>query len=376
MEKSKDTIIAWLRLARVTGPIQGARLLEEFGGVEAVFEAGKNELRGVEGVRRPVIDSVLDPSHLEAAGRDYDTCGEAGIELISLDDPSYPGPLRQISDPPLVLFVRGTAAEEEEEGVAVVGCRNPDAYGESMATSLGAGLARHGFTVVSGLARGVDGIAQKAALKAGGRTISVLGTGADVVYPPEHKKLFETVVENGAVVSELPPGTGPDARHFPRRNRIISGLSRGVIMVQALSERSGALITVRHALEQGREVYAVPGNAGSRAGHAGNLLIKQGAKLVESAEDVVLDLRPLGAVDISPSEEKEGSGRRRIELPDTQASIYALVPSPAEGTIDIDALSRQAGVPVGETLTALLELELSGLVRALPGKRYVRITEA
>jgi len=177
-------------------------------------------------------------------------------------------------------------------------------------------------------------------------------------------------------VSEFPPGTPPDPGNFPRRNRIISGLTRGVIMVQAMSEKSGALITVRQALTQGREVYAVPGNAGTRAARMGNLLIKQGAKLVETAEDVALELRPLGAVDPLTAEDKrEGKPGRQLELPDAEARIFALVPAPAEGVVDIDALTRLSGMGAGETLSALLSLELAGLIKALPGKRYVRIQE-
>ncbi len=370
--------IAWLRFARVhgLGPVNGARLLGAFGSPEAVFEAGPKSLRKVEGIGDKAAAAVLDQAHLEEAKRDLEVCEKAGLNVLACDDPAYPALLREIADPPLLLFVKGEYREQDDDAVAMVGCRNPDPYGESMAVALAAGLARYKITVVSGMARGIDGMAQAAALKAGGRTIAVLGTGADVVYPREHLKLYQGIAEHGAVVSEFPPGTPPDPGNFPRRNRIISGLTRGVIMVQAMSEKSGALITVRQALTQGREVYAVPGNAGTRAARMGNLLIKQGAKLVESAEDVALELRPLGAVDPLTAEDKrEGKPGRQLELPDAEARIFALVPAPAEGVVDIDALTRLSGMGAGETLSALLSLELAGLIKALPGKRYVRIQE-
>lgn len=372
-----DRTIAWLRFVRVhgLGPVSGGKLLEAFGSPEAAFEAGPRALRQVEGIGDKLARAVLDKEHLTEAERDFEACEKAGIKVVARDDPGYPHPLTQIADPPLLLFVKGDYKEEDEDAVAMVGCRNPDPYGESMATALAAGLARYKITVVSGMARGIDGIAQAAVLKAGGRTVAVLGTGADVVYPAEHQKLYEAICESGAVLSEFPPGTGPEPGNFPRRNRIISGLSRGVIMVQAMNERSGALITARHALAQGREVYAVPGNVGSRSGRMGNALIKQGAKLIESAEDVALELRPLGTVELLTPEDKKDKKERRLVLPDAQARLFALVPGPAEGTVDIDALARQAGMSAGEALAALLELELSGLVRALPGKRYVRMRE-
>ena len=372
---SEDKTIAWLRFVRVSGlgPVLGSRLLEAFGSPEAAFEAGPRSLREVEGIGEKVARSMLDAVHLEEARRDLAACEQAGLKVVVRDDPSYPRLLKDIDDSPLVLFMRGEYKEEDEDAVAMVGCRNPDPYGESAATSIAAGLARYRITVVSGMARGIDGMAQSAALKAGGRTIAVLGTGADVVYPPEHGRLYEAIIGSGAVLSEFPPGTGPEPGNFPRRNRIISGLSRGVVMVQAMSEKSGALITVRHALAQGREVYAVPGNAGTRAGRAANALIKQGAKLVETADDIALDLRPLGTVALTAAGE-EVPIKRSVELPGMQARIYALVPEPAEGDVDIDRLCRQSGSAAAEILAALLELELAGLIKALPGKRYVRIT--
>jgi len=369
----QEKTLAWLKLARVygLGPVLGARLLAAFGSAAAVLDASPGSLRRVDGIGDKTAAAIADPAAkraaAEAARRDLDRCLETGLDVLTLDDPLYPNPLRSISDPPLVLFVRGRWLPEDADGVAVVGCRNPDPYGESMAVAIGAGLARWRVTVISGMARGIDGLAQKAALKAGGRSVAVLGTGADVIYPPEHADLYAELIEKGAVLSEFPPGATPDPPNFPRRNRIVSGLARGVVMVQARSMKSGALITVRHAWEQGREVFAVPGNAGAAAAKAGNALIKQGARLIEGPEDVVADVRPIGTL---PLEDPPAPSPR---LPERDARLYALVPAPAEGTIDIDSLAKQAGLSASETSSAMLELELSGLIRSLPGKRYVRV---
>jgi len=376
MNQDHNTILAWIRLSRTPGigPAVGERLLERFGGPAAIFDAGASELRRVEGVGTKLARAIDDNAILDRAKKDLDLCAAEGIEVLARDDPAYPRLLAEIPAPPLVLYIKGGLSDEDADAVAVVGCRNPDPYVESMSTSIGAGLAARKITVVSGMARGVDGITQRAAIKAGGRSIAVLGSGIDVVYPPEHGDLYEACVENGAVVSEFPPGTEVKPGNFPRRNRVISGLSLGVVMVQAMSERSGALITVRCAMEQGREVFAVPGNAGSRSGRAGNALIKDGAILVETADDVALHIRPLGEVALT-SETGGKADEKTPSLPDDQARIYSLVPAPEEGTIGLDALARQAGMPAQQAASIVLELELAGLVRPLPGKRYVRMGE-
>jgi DNA processing protein len=372
MSEIASKTLAWLRLGRVegVGPRSGERLLARFGSAEAVFAADEMELMRVEGMRPALARALRDPAAAEAAKRDWEECQAKGIALVPITDPAFPAALKEIDDAPLMLFVRGALTRADEDGVAMVGCRNPDAYGRSVAVAIAAGLAKYKMTVISGMAAGIDGAAQGAAVKAGGRTVAVLGTGADVIYPPEHAALSEQIIAAGAVVSEFPPGTEPRRENFPRRNRIISGLSRGVIMVQAMSEKSGALITVRLAWEQGREVFAVPGNAGSRGGRVGNGLIKQGAKLVETADDVALHLAPLGTVPLlTAAEQADPRAARLRELP---AKIYALVPAPAEGEIDVDSLTRQAAMPAAQVQAALLELELAGLIHALPGNRFVR----
>jgi len=375
MDHQRENTLLWLRLSRARGlgPATGARLLEAFGGPREVLSSDRSSLCSVKGVRAETAESILDPGAVEEAERELDKCTQLGIKVIPLDHPGYPQPLKTIPDPPLVLYMKGEYKRQDQDAVAMVGCRNPDPYGESMAASLASGLARRGVTVVSGMARGIDAACQRAALKAGGRSIAVLGAGVDVVYPPEHKKLYQELIENGALISEFPPSTPPEPGNFPRRNRTMSGLSKGVVMVQAMSHRSGALITVRHALEQNRSVYAVPGNAGSRGGMIGNSLIKQGAVLAETAEDVLCDLRPLDEIELQPAGE-DGKPAGEPSLADEQARIYALVPPPAEGAVDLDAVARQAGVAVSEAAAALLELELAGLIKCMPGKRYVRLS--
>lgn len=390
MSLEDRSTLDWLRLSLTPGigPVLCRKLLDEFEDLDSIFGAGEAELTAVSGVGPGAARELLDLRWSAEAERMRDRCAELGIDILTPGGDDYPDLLRGIPDPPLALYVLGGLRAEDSNSVAMVGCRNPDAYGESMAVSIASGLAGYGFTVTSGMALGIDAISQRSALKAGGRTVAVLGSGVDVVYPPEHGALHQAIIGNGAVLSEYPPGTGPKAGHFPRRNRIVSGMSKAMVMVQAMGERSGALITARHALEQGRDVYAVPGNAGSRSARMGNRLIKEGARLVETAEDLALDLLPIGRVPLDktgdgPGEEwRSGPGagageeaRRAPGLPDLQARLYSLIPSPREGEIDFDGLSRQAGVESGEAQGALLELELAGLVRALPGKRYVRISD-
>jgi len=282
------------------------------------------------------------------------------IHALWLTDAAYPSPLRMIADPPSPLYVRGDVVSSDARAVAIVGTRRASAYGANVARVLGTELARAGVTVVSGLARGIDAAAHQGAIEAGGRTIAVLGCGVDVVYPPEHKRLLAQVVARGAAVSEHPPGTPPLRHHFPRRNRIISGLSLGVIVVEGRDD-SGALITASAAAEQGREVFAVPGlifDARSRAPHR---LLQEGAKLVACVEDVLEELRlpalPLAVA--APEARLEGLEER----------VYAQVDlEPAH----IDQLAQRAGLPVGQVARSLLTLECRGLIEALPGQRYTR----
>lgn len=284
------------------------------------------------------------------------------IEVIRWEDPSYPAALRPIGDPPRTLYLRGTLRDEDKAAVAIVGSRRASVYGVAAAEWLGRELGRGGVTVVSGLARGVDAAAHRGALAGGGRTIAVLGCGVDVVYPREHRRLLAQIIEAGAVISEFPAGVPPLQHHFPRRNRLISGLSLGVVVVEG-RERSGALLTADHALEQGREVFAVPGSIFAETSHLPHRLIQQGAKLVATVEDILEELRlPKPPTPAAAS---------AIALEGTEAAVYAQL------TLDpqhMDVLALRCRLPVAEVARVLLGLELRGLVLALPGQRYVRAT--
>jgi len=372
----EDHLAAWLALARVpgVGPITGKRLLDHFEQPERILAADLFALRGVPELSLAQAQAIGASRDFSGLCAEVEALAKQGIGLLVYDDPLYPERLRQIPDPPLVLYCRGALTETDRAAVAVVGCRNPDVYGQAMATKLGAGLAQAGVTVVSGMARGIDSMAQQAALDAGGRTVAVLGTGVDVIYPPEHEALYHAIVERGAVLSQFPPGAEPAPGNFPVRNRIISGMSLGVVVVQAMSERSGSLITAKLALEQNREVYAVPGSAMSHAGRITNRLIKQGARLVEEAEDILEDLRPqlpgfsLGA----PRLKAEGESVSP-ELSSQEQRLYGLLPELGEGSVHVDALAAKSLLPVAEVSQHLLALELAGLVKKLPGNYYVKI---
>jgi len=288
-------------------------------------------------------------------------CGCWG-NVLTLQDAAYPAALRTIADPPQRLYVRGTLQEADHRAVAVVGARRASAYGLAVAEWLGQELARSGVTVISGLARGIDAAAHRGALQGGGRTIAVLGCGVDIVYPPEHARLTVQIIEAGAVVSEFPPGTPPLRHQFPRRNRLISGLSLGVVVVEGRAD-SGALITADCALEQGREVFAVPGGVFAETSALPHRLLQQGAKLLTTVEDILEELRlPKPPTSAAAS---------AIALEGTEAAVYAQLSLDPQ---HMDVLALRCRLPVAEVARVLLGLELRGLVRALPGQRYVRTT--
>jgi DNA processing protein len=287
------------------------------------------------------------------------------VRIVTLEDVGYPGQLRTIADPPPVLYVRGTL-EGLEPAVAIVGSRRASAYGLQCAERLAADLAVRGVTVISGLAIGIDGAAHRGALRAGGRTLAVLGSGLSHLYPPEHEDLAKQIVERGAVVSEYPMETQPWPPNFPRRNRIISGLSLGVVVVEA-AQRSGALITAGCALEQGREVFAVPGPMSAVTSQGTHQMLKEGARLVTSVDDILEELR-LVPLPIS-SDAAEGSATD-VRLPELEQAVFACVDGGESS--DIDAIASRSGLAMPAVSSALLHLELKRLVRQLPGKRFIR----
>jgi len=367
-----------LNMTPGVGPRAAARLLERFGSAEGVFGALRSELERMR-LRPEAVESiVLRDRHADAAAELERVREIGGAEVLALDDGAYPALLREIPDPPVTLYVRGRWREcLEAPCVGVVGSRRCSTYGQNVAQSLSRELASRGVTIVSGLARGIDAAAHRGALEAGGRTAAVLGTGIDEAYPRDHRRLAEEILEKGgALVTQFPLGTPPVAENFPYRNRVISGLSLGVVVVEA-SENSGSLITARLALEQGREVYAVPGNITSRNSFGTNFLIKgAGAKLIQQWQDVVSEFPPDIAARILPPESKEkgeaaaAQTREPADLSEPERAVFKLITTDAPA--HIDALAEASGLPISELTGVLLGLEMRELVRQLPGRCYVR----
>ena len=370
-EESYDpALVASVRLALVpgVGPATRRALLEAFGSAEAVLTAAPSRLREIPGVGPKLTRRIVaaeDEIDVESQLR---LCREAGLQLLTEDSPEYPRLLREISDPPGLLFVQGRLEPDDAMSIAIVGTRHASSYGRQQAERLAGGLARAGLTVVSGLARGIDAVAHQAAMKAGGRTLAILGSGVLNVYPPEHKPLAEQVSHSGALISENPPMSEPMSGTFPQRNRLITGMSLGVIVVEA-GDRSGALISARHAMEQGREVFAVPGRVDSRTSHGCHRLIRDGAKLVETVDDVLEELGPL--VEATP----RADGRvvhHPAELQLNEQERLVLDAIGADPT-SIDTVAMTSGLPVQRVLATLSVLEMRRLVRRVSGTYVIRV---
>ncbi|MDT7809191.1 MAG: processing protein [Acidobacteriota bacterium] len=368
-----------LNMTPGVGPRAAARLLERFGSAEAVFGALRSELERMR-LRPEAIESIALRDMHAAAEAELERVREIpGAEVLVLDDGAYPALLREIPDPPLTLYVRGEWREcLDAPCVGIVGSRRCSTYGQNVAHALSRELASRGVTIISGLARGIDAAAHRGALEACGRTVAVLGTGIDEVYPRDHLRLAAEILERGgALVTQFPLSTPPVAENFPYRNRIISGLSLGVVVVEA-AENSGSLITARLALEQGREVYAVPGNITSRNSFGTNFLIKgAGAKLIQVWQDVVAEFPPSIAAAILPPEVKKKKGddasmqsREPVDLSESERAVFKLVP--VDEHAHIDALAEATGLPVAELSAVLLGLEMRELIRQLPGRCFVR----
>ncbi len=397
---------AWYVLACAQlGALASLRLLEAFQHPAAVLSATPREW-----TERARLTAAGSARLVDAINRDHTGALERlerlGIRLIPLLDDDYPPRLRAIHDPPCVLFVKGTLLPADEQAIAIVGSRRASPYGRHVAAELAAGLAQRGITVVSGLALGADAAAHEGSLRAGGRTLAVLGGGVDIVYPPEHVELYERIAASGAIISEAPPGAPSIRASFPIRNRIISGLSLGVVVVEA-PEKSGALITADHALEQGREVFAVPGSVNSVQSRGSHKLLRDGARLVESVNDILEELgwhtpparqtMPLagpswdldGAVPpaADPEPAPSPAPRRRPSppapvlpqpvpvvtppaLPPEEESVLRLLATTAK---HVDNLIEESGLTPAQVNAALLMLELKGCIQRRPGNHYVRL---
>ncbi len=352
-----------LRMVDGVGDVIIRDLVSKFKDPRAVFEAQRAELLEVDGVGDRVADNIKNFSLWDEVTREIDRCIKLGVELTLLTSPDYPHNLREIYNPPPVLYRKGSITHDDRFAIGIVGSRTPDSYGRKVAEKLAEELAIRGITVVSGLARGVDSIAHRSALRVGGRTIAVLGSGIDVVYPPENRRLFREISEAGACVSEFLMGTEPDSVNFPKRNRVISGLSLGVVVVRA-SAKSGALITASHALEQNREIFSVPGNVDSRLSAGTNKLIKAGAKLVEDVEDIIEE------IDVLRRFATERGGRALSKPPDLSEEESAIYSVLENGPLGIDEITRALEMSTSKALSLLLTLELRGVVVQHPGKLF------
>jgi DNA processing protein len=369
-----------LRLAMVPGigPARLSALLAAFGSVERVLGASTAQLAALPGFGREFTRRIAAAGTPEARQRARDavrTMREIGARVVTPDDGVYPDAFRALPDPPVVLYALGDAQLMGDPGIGVVGTREPTDYGRRAATGLSAELARAGYSIVSGMARGIDAAAQLAALEVGGATVGVLGHGIDRIYPPENRALFHRVRDRGLLISEMPPGEEPLAGNFPRRNRLIAALSAGVLVVE-MGERSGARHTVEYALEMGKEVFAVPGPIGAPTSAGTNQLLKEGARLVTSARDVLEELRgvglpprPFNAAPVHPSGPVPPPAPRTppAGLSPDEARVYALL---ADAPRHVDDLAAAGGMATGAALTALLGLELRELAEALPGKQF------
>lgn len=375
-----ESVLYWMALGKVEGlGVRGAHsLVRRFGSPQAVYAASLTDLESCGTPARVARDIFAQKGRAEAE-KEINSAGKQGVRVIAPSTEDYPPLLRQIADPPLVLYTRGEASRlsYHAHAVAMVGTRRPSAYGSSVAHRLAGDLAQRQVVIVSGLARGIDSASHRGALEAGGQTVAVLGSGLDVIYPRENKKLAEKVIENGALVSEFPLGTPPVPENFPIRNRIISGLSLGVVIVEA-AEYSGSLITARLALEQNREVFAVPGNITSPQSFGPNLLIKQGAKLVDQWLDVIEEFPASIRMQLFPAE--KASEKAALEsnatlpfaesLSGDQKAVFGALR--VDQALFVDAICGSVALPQPRVLTALLGLEMGGLVKQLPGMNFVR----
>ena len=368
-DPSHDELVDTLRLSLVSGvgPRIRKALLERFGSARAVLMAAPSELREVHGVGPKLMRSIAEADHAIDVEAEIALCREHGIDILTEAHTDYPRPLREIHDPPGVLFMRGALKPDDALAVGIVGTRHGTQYGLRQAERLAGSLARAGLTIISGLARGIDAAAHRGAMAAGGRTIGVFASGVKNIYPPEHDRLAEEVVAHGALISESPPRAAPLSGTFPQRNRIISGLSLGIIVVEA-AERSGALITARHAMEQGREVFAVPGNVDSRTSRGCHQLIRDGARLVESADDVLEELGPL--VEAVPRADVQVI-HHPAELLLNELEQQVLSAISGEAT-PIDQIVAETGLPVPQVLSTLSALEMRRLIRRLSGTTVAR----
>jgi len=370
-----DASFSWLALALTPGLASrlSARVLRKFGSPDAVFRASLPEIESCH-VPAPVAQAIVKKESFKRAEKELGGVRKiANCSLLNWTEPEYPQNLLQIYDPPVMLYVRGDHQVLNLPSLGIVGTRRPTLYGTQMAQRLGRELAARGLVVVSGMARGIDAIGHQGAMDAQGRAIGVLGTGIDVCYPKENKKLYEKVLERGAIISEFPLRTHPAPENFPVRNRIVAGMPLGVVVIEG-AQYSGSLITARLAMEFGREVFGVPGNVTQPVSFAPNLLIKQGAKLVTCGEDVIEELPTPVRAALVQAEQPETEQRNLLaaaSLNGSEKKLYELLN--AEEPIPIDDIVERSGLNSSDVLATLFNLEMKGIIRQLPGKQFSKV---
>lgn len=356
-----------LHLTRGIGARTYKALVEHFGSPEAILDATGAALQAVPGIGPKLAAAIIETSRTIGVTVEINLAKEKNVHIIPYTDDRYPEYLKAIYDPPLVLYVRGNLLKTDAVALAVVGARRCTYYGLAQAERFSRLLAQKGFCIVSGMARGIDAAAHRGAISSDGRTIAVLGCGLGTIYPRENIELAEQIARHGAIVSELPMNTPPDFRNFPSRNRLISGLSLGVIVVES-SLNSGSLITAQWALEQGKEVFAIPGNIDNLYSRGTHKLIKEGAKLVEDITDILQELGPV-AESLNTSDTQTTTDPRSLSLNSHEKKIFALLSSSPK---DIDEIIQLAGLPPSAVTSTLMILEIKRLVKQLSGKRFVK----
>ncbi len=364
----EQEIHSLLRLISVPGigSFRIRKLVAHFNSASAVLKADAYKIAEIAGIDKVLALKISKENDTRFADFQIQTCRKLNINILSFFSENYPAPLKQTPDPPILLFTKGTIIPEDVIALGIVGSRMPSDYGRRATEKFARELAQAGFSIVSGLARGIDTVAHQTCVKLGSRTLAVLGSGLDIIYPPENKTLARHIIDNGAIITELSCGSKPDAVNFPKRNRIISGLSLGVLIVEA-GAKSGALITATSALNQNREIFAVPGNLFSMRNLGSNRLIKEGEKLVQSIDDLLVglegSLRPLAA-------QKTNFKIQPRDLSETEKKIWDVL---SDDPVHIDLISQQTGLSTSEVLSILLTLELKDLVSQQSGKMFTRI---
>ncbi len=346
-------------------PSHQYKLLKYFGTADKILKSSIQELRQVANISEELSAKIFATKETIDIKKELDLIEKHNVSIITIFDDTYPKILKSMPDPPLILYVKGKLLREDDNSIAIVGCRKASSYGKIIAEKFAGDLAVKGFTIVSGMARGIDTYAHRGCLAKNGRTIAVLGNGLVHCYPPESKNLMSEISENGAVISEFSMQTKPERFNFPRRNRIISGISLGIIVVEA-PKSSGALITADFALEQGKEVFAIPGNINSENSIGPNNLIKNGAKLVENIEDIIEELRPI--LPLPLKEDKQTNSYLPILSQDEQKLYQNINSDP----VHIDVLVRNCGFEISKTNYLLLNLEIKKIIQQIPGKLFIR----